>query len=43
MNGRPLRESTQTAMSVVSRLIERNRDQHDLCRGIPIEQCLDLL
>lgn len=43
MNGDPLRASTQTAMSVVSRLIDRNRDQKDLCLGIPIEKCLDLL
>ena len=43
MNGDPLRESTQAAMHVVSNLIDRNRDQKDLCLGIPIEKCLDLL
>lgn len=43
MKGEPLKESTQTAMTVVSQLIERNRDLSDKCRGIPIEQCLDLL
>ena len=43
MNGRTLKESTQTAMEVVSMLIERNRNQDDKCLGIPIEQCLDLL
>ncbi len=43
MKGEPLRESTQTAMRVVSQLIDRNRDLPDKCRGIPIEQCLDLL
>ena len=43
MKGEPLHESTQTAMRVVSQLIERNRDLEDKCRGIPIEQCLDLL
>ena len=43
MNGERLRESTQAAMTVVSRLIERNLDQQDLCLGIPIEKCLDLL
>ena len=43
MKGESLKESTQTAMTVVSRLIERNRDLPDKCRGIPIEQCLDLL
>ena len=43
MNGEALQESTQKAMTVVSRLIDRNRDQEDKCLGIPIEQCLDLL
>ena len=43
MNGETLRQSTLTAMTVVSRLIDRNRNQGDLCLGIPIEQCLDLL
>ncbi|MBR1550284.1 MAG: bifunctional hydroxymethylpyrimidine kinase/phosphomethylpyrimidine kinase [Bacteroidales bacterium] len=43
MNGDALKESTQAAMTVVSRLIDRNRDQEDLCLGIPIEKCLDLL
>ncbi len=43
MNGETLHESTQTAMNVVSSLIERNLDQEDLCLGIPIEKCLDLL
>ncbi len=43
MNGERLKESTQTAMTVVSSLIERNRALPDKCCGIPIEQCLDLL
>lgn len=43
MNGETLKQSTRTAMDVVSRLIERNRELPDKCRGIPIEQCLDLL
>ena len=43
MNGATLKDSTQTAMTVVSNLIERNREQKDLCLGIPIEKCLDLL
>ena len=43
LNGVTLRQSTRTAMDVVSRLIDRNRDLEDKCRGIPIEQCLDLL
>jgi len=43
LKGEPLKESTQTAMTVVSSLIDRNRDLSDKCCGIPIEQCLDLL
>jgi pyridoxine kinase len=43
LRGEPLKKSTQTAMSVVSQLIERNKALPDKCRGIPIEQCLDLL
>ncbi len=43
MNGEKLKDSTRTAMDVVSRLIDRNRDLTDHCCGIPIEQCLDLL
>ncbi len=43
MNGKTLKESTRTAMEVVSKLIERNRNQEDKCLGIPIEKCLDLL
>ena len=43
LKGETLKDSTLTAMNVVSRLIERNRDQQDKCSGIPIEQCLDLL
>ena len=43
MNGKSLKESTRTAMTVVSNLIDRNRSLTDKCRGIPIEQCLDLL
>lgn len=43
LNGEPLKQSTLTAMTVVSQLIDRNRDLTDKCRGIPIEQCLDLL
>ena len=43
MNGEPLMESTRIAMDTVSRLIDRNRALPDKCRGIPIEQCLDLL
>ena len=43
LGGETLKRSTRKAMSVVSRLIDRNRDQEDLCLGIPIEKCLDLL
>ena len=43
MNGTTLRESTRTAMSVVSTLIEHNRNLPDKYRGIPIELCLNLL
>lgn len=43
MKGEPLRESTLTAMKVVSRLIDSNRDLPDKNRGIPIEKCLNLL
>jgi len=43
LNGDALKASTQAAMTVVSQLIERNKDLPDKCRGIPIEQCLDLL
>jgi len=43
MKGETLKESTLTAMTVVSQLIDRNKDLSDKCRGIPIEQCLDLL
>ena len=43
MNGKTLKESTETAMHVVSSLISRNCDQQDKCLGIPIEKCLDLL
>ncbi len=42
-NGLALQESTARAMEVVSRLIDRNRHLPDPCRGIPVEQCLDLL
>lgn len=43
MKGDSLRTSTERAMTVVSSLIDRNRDQKDLCLGIPVEKCLDLL
>ncbi len=42
-NGLTLEQSTADAMRVVSLLIDRNRHLADPCRGIPVEQCLDLL
>ena len=43
LRGEMLKPCTRTAMDVVSRLIDRNRDLDDKKRGIPIEKCLDLL
>ncbi|MBR6121715.1 MAG: bifunctional hydroxymethylpyrimidine kinase/phosphomethylpyrimidine kinase [Prevotella sp.] len=43
LRGEALKASTHTAMKVVSQLIEHNKDLPDKMRGIPIEQCLDLL
>ena len=43
LRGESLQESTRKAMTVVSALIDRNRDQADKLGGIPIERCLDLL
>lgn len=43
LNGSTLRQSTRTAMDVVSSLIEHNRNLPDKNRGIPIVRCLDLL
>jgi len=43
LRGKPLKAATQTAMTVVSQLIEHNKALPDKMRGIPIEQCLNLL
>lgn len=43
LNGNPLRESTRYAMDTVSSLIDHNRHLTDLCNGIPVERCLNLL
>ncbi|MBR1484696.1 MAG: bifunctional hydroxymethylpyrimidine kinase/phosphomethylpyrimidine kinase [Prevotella sp.] len=43
LSGEPLKQSTQTAMTVVSQLIDHNKHLPDKCRGIPIEKCLNLL
>ena len=43
MSGETLKDSTLSAMVVVRRLIDHNRNQDDIRLGIPIEQCLHLL
>lgn len=43
LNGNTLEQSVQRTVEVVCRLIDRNRQLPDKYRGIPIEQCLDLL
>lgn len=43
INGSPLRESTQKAMNGVYALIDRNKDNADKNRGIPVEKFLSLL
>lgn len=43
MGGQMLADATRRAMDVVSRMIDRNRDVTDLCCGIFIERCLDIL
>ncbi len=43
INGSPLRESTQRAMNGVYALIDRNKDNADKNRGIPVEKFLSLL
>ena len=43
MSGETLKDSTLSAMAVVRRLIDHNRNQDDIRLGIPIEQCLHLL
>jgi pyridoxine kinase len=43
LQGQPLKAATQTAMTVVSQLIDHNKELPDKMCGIPIEQCLHLL
>lgn len=43
MSGDTLKDSTLSAMAVVRRLIDHNRNQDDIRLGIPIEQFLHLL
>lgn len=42
-NGAPLRASTQKAMDTVVTLIERNKDNEDKYKGIPIEKDLEVI
>ena len=43
LKGHDLRSATATAMGAVRELIVRNAGQADKSRGIPIEECLDVL
>ena len=43
LKGHDLRLATAAAMDAVRELIVRNADQADKSRGIPIEECLDVL
>ena len=43
LNGEPLKGSTRQAMDTVFRMIDRYSDTDDKNRGIPVEECLDLL
>lgn len=43
LNGELLQQSTRKAMDTVFRMIDRFRNTGDKNRGIPVEQCLDLL
>lgn len=43
LDGEPLKNSTRAAMDALSRLIEKNKDNADKNRGIPIELNLNLL
>lgn len=43
LDGMSLRESTRTAMDVVYRLIDLNKDNADKNEGIPLEKYLDIL
>lgn len=43
MGGHSIYDSTKLAMDKVKSLIERNKDNADKYKGIPIENCLDIL
>ena len=43
LNGEQLEAATKKAVDVVYRLIYKNKDAQDPYRGIPIEECLDLV
>lgn len=43
LDGEPLKKSTREAMDALYRLIERNKDNEDKNRGIPIEHNLNLI
>lgn len=43
LQGESLKKSTRAAMDALYRLVKANRDNEDKNRGIPVENCLDLL
>lgn len=43
LEGQTLPDSTERAMDAVSSLIERNKDNEDKFKGIPVETCLEVL
>ncbi|MBQ8233744.1 MAG: bifunctional hydroxymethylpyrimidine kinase/phosphomethylpyrimidine kinase [Lachnospiraceae bacterium] len=43
LEGRDIVESTDKAMKVTKTMIERNQDNADKFKGIPIESCLEVL
>lgn len=43
LDGEPLKQSTRKAMDAVYTLIDRNKDNEDKNRGIPLENYLDIL
>lgn len=42
LSRKPLYDSTESAMQTVKRMIERNVDNFDKFRGIPVETCLEV-
>ena len=43
LNGEGVRQSLETAMTAVGRMVERFKDKEDKLEGLPVEGCLDLL